>query len=677
MSERVNVSTVKGYTHYDYGMGGPTRTINPGEPVTLTANCPTNPVWSTGDTGNSLIVAPTSPTTYTLSCPASSASGNCVVKMEYEVRMNSAVQHYHQVSNHPPLNQRQLLASTSGAGTFKVCADGSEASIFKLSGGNRNYSQANITLPSPASIYGSLTVLSRTADSLVMRYKHPEFVNSEAPYFAFTANVSIPGTSGMQFFIEVNRAPVLMVHGLWSDRTSFAMMEQELLKDELYTFDLVRRVDYSATNNKHFAENSNVIPRNITDLLSGLRGKNISAGSVDIVGHSMGGILSRLYLQSDNYRSDIHKLVTINTPHSGSQMANFLLDISNQRANEIACANVIKQFFTSNNSLCDEGAVDDLRVNSTAIDQDLNGSRLNDNMVPSHTIVTAEYATPEEVNDFLMLKDKTFSLGWILDAFGSYRTGLIFFPDIENDLIVSASSQKGGLTGACTTSIPNQIHMGAPGNQQVILAVKRLLRSDPQGGSFCMGFDPVALDYNPQSPTFPTQGKGASTSSTASISITSPEKGSYWEPGNQVPIAASGSGLSNIRTIVRYSYDSVYVAMKAGSTAQYVASAGAYVGKREVMVLGETPSGEVVSDTSFFYVATNLCQSKQTGAWENTTTWTCGRVPLSSDIVIIHSGHTVSLASQNAEAREIIYKGGAINFTGPNSKVLIQGKESP
>lgn len=677
-SERVYISSVRGSINRVRTAGYGTQTINPGQPITLTTDCPTSPVWSTGETANSIIVAPTAPTVYTMTCPATSPSGTCLVEHEYSVRMNLSVQHFHQMPGRPPFNQRQLLGSSPGASSFKVCADGSEASTFKVSGGNRNYSQASITLPSPASVYGSITILSRTADSLVVRYKHPEYVTSDDAFFAFTANVNIPGTSGMQFFIEVKRAPVLMVHGLWSDRGSFATMESELLKNELYTPELLRRADYSATNNHFFSANRNVVPRNITDMLSGLRGNNIAAGSVDIIGHSMGGILSRLYLQSDDYVSDIHKLVTINTPHSGSQIANFLLDISNQSANEIACKNIIKQFFTSNNTLCDEGAVTDLRVNSQAIDQDLNGVRLNRHVVPSHSIVTAENATSEEVDDFLMLKDKTFSLGWILDAFGSYRTGLIFFPDIENDLIVAASSQKGGLTGACTSFISNQVHMGAPGNQQVILAVKRLLRSDPQGGNFCQGFNPVNLDYNPQSAPPSLNVPTGGTPVTATLAIISPEKGSYWRPGIQVPIAASGANLINIRTMVRYSYDSVYVAMKAGTAVQYQAPTGSFAGKREVVVLGQTSTGEVVSDTSYFFVAPNLCESSQTGPWENATTWTCGRVPLSSDIVVIHTGHTVSVATEETQALELIYKGGKLTLTNPNARILIRGKvDSP
>jgi hypothetical protein len=40
--------------------------------------------------------------------------------------------------------------------------------------------------------------------------------------------------------------------------------------------------------------------------------------SVDIVAHSMGGLLAREYLQSDYYQADIDQLVTLGTPHNGS-----------------------------------------------------------------------------------------------------------------------------------------------------------------------------------------------------------------------------------------------------------------------------------------------------------------------------------------------------------------------
>jgi len=41
------------------------------------------------------------------------------------------------------------------------------------------------------------------------------------------------------------------------------------------------------------------------------------ATKVDLVGHSMGGLITRAYVEGDGYRDDIHKVVFIATPHRG------------------------------------------------------------------------------------------------------------------------------------------------------------------------------------------------------------------------------------------------------------------------------------------------------------------------------------------------------------------------
>lgn len=45
------------------------------------------------------------------------------------------------------------------------------------------------------------------------------------------------------------------------------------------------------------------------------------AEKVDLVGHSMGGLLGRAYIQSENYDSDVAHLVTLGSPHKGAAKA--------------------------------------------------------------------------------------------------------------------------------------------------------------------------------------------------------------------------------------------------------------------------------------------------------------------------------------------------------------------
>jgi len=46
--------------------------------------------------------------------------------------------------------------------------------------------------------------------------------------------------------------------------------------------------------------------------------QNTGASQVDVVAHSFGGIVTRAYIQSDDYDNDIDQLVTLGSPHQGS-----------------------------------------------------------------------------------------------------------------------------------------------------------------------------------------------------------------------------------------------------------------------------------------------------------------------------------------------------------------------
>lgn len=47
--------------------------------------------------------------------------------------------------------------------------------------------------------------------------------------------------------------------------------------------------------------------------------KNITGASrVDLVAHSMGGLVARSYIQSDNYQNDVDQIIFLGTPHKGS-----------------------------------------------------------------------------------------------------------------------------------------------------------------------------------------------------------------------------------------------------------------------------------------------------------------------------------------------------------------------
>ena len=227
---------------------------------------------------------------------------------------------------------------------------------------------------------------------------------------------------------------------------------------------------------------------------------------VDLVGHSMGGILSRLHVQYVD-KTNVHKIVTVNTPHSGSEWGDIMSFLIDKVYNKLVNINLKeteenkKRTLTlldkiaelafgvdiHTNDFREDFAVYDLAVNSEATDYYLNGlsdegnagSVLDEmNGIPIRAITTT-------------LDFKKFTWGSILFSLGILRYGkknLSMFEFLgiltelniklnESDWVVSLESQKGGLEGASAPNASkNQIHVGSASNDGVISDVQQALR---------------------------------------------------------------------------------------------------------------------------------------------------------------------------------------------------------
>lgn len=121
--------------------------------------------------------------------------------------------------------------------------------------------------------------------------------------------------------IKVYRPGVLFLHGFDSDKECFRYIYAELLKESYTTAQLLG--DYENTNRASFHDNThknNVVQKYLSLLYRQLAGKGIVSSKYDLVGHSMGGILSRLYAQEVN-NNTVNRIITINTPHFGSNLS--------------------------------------------------------------------------------------------------------------------------------------------------------------------------------------------------------------------------------------------------------------------------------------------------------------------------------------------------------------------
>jgi pimeloyl-ACP methyl ester carboxylesterase len=127
----------------------------------------------------------------------------------------------------------------------------------------------------------------------------------------------------------------------------------------------------------------------------------IAATQVDVIGHSMGGILARVYASDDRsantnhpyrrlenfFQGDIHRLITLNTPHFGSELAEMTDIFGRARIGEEAfpawarrqlLATLLRGLFANP----DAEAIRDLRPESEAL------KRIGHTRIPAFSIAT-------------------------------------------------------------------------------------------------------------------------------------------------------------------------------------------------------------------------------------------------------------------------------------------------
>jgi len=192
-----------------------------------------------------------------------------------------------------------------------------------------------------------------------------------------------------------------------------------------------------------------------------LRSENFAVVQADVFGHSMGGLLGRIwageaiYKRSENFNEgDINKLVTIDSPHFGSVLA----DLSIVFLATLNLTNSLVLLETARNAgfAIDDGAIDNLATFSSEI-ATIRGTTTD---VLSHSIV----------GDFILDVD----LDLVPGPLGNFFKMLKFFGfdtsvDVipgSSDLVVSTTSQAGGLVQPSTSTF-NHVHTGATSNPEV------------------------------------------------------------------------------------------------------------------------------------------------------------------------------------------------------------------
>src|SRR5512137_59511 len=113
--------------------------------------------------------------------------------------------------------------------------------------------------------------------------------------------------------IEPSRPPVLLLHGFLGTRGSMLRVERRLEQEGLCTFSF----NLGLVNTRDIRASAFIVHRKVEAILE--QAPHIKR--IDIVGHSMGGLIGLYYIKKLGGHEKVRKLVMIGTPHRGTWAA--------------------------------------------------------------------------------------------------------------------------------------------------------------------------------------------------------------------------------------------------------------------------------------------------------------------------------------------------------------------
>lgn len=357
-----------------------------------------------------------------------------------------------------------------------VCADGiSKVKIVLQDGSFLPESKCGYTYN--WTIDNGIGNLSNNDNPREVEYTAPQNFPGKNNESVCTVNLKIHYTNGehegnYDIPIQISRVPLVLVHGLNDNLTTWFTFRDFLISKGSYSKRQIWLVDYSNTNCSHFSVNRLVVTNGIKVAIDNMLHEKFVANKCDVIGHSMGGILTRLHIQYNNGCANINKFITVNTPHSGSPLGDFAGDKPD----------LVKKFGFSSTD-----AINDLALNSDQIDNYLNSPSTIGKLrgIPVHAIET-EYT------------------GGINALYGSpiyaitalcVNSGIDLFYSGANDGVVSVTSQRGGCSQYSHFRGVN--HVLSHKSSAVMTQLYSLLLEDKESTSFSVsGFQPEDLKWS-------------------------------------------------------------------------------------------------------------------------------------------------------------------------------------
>jgi pimeloyl-ACP methyl ester carboxylesterase len=175
------------------------------------------------------------------------------------------------------------------------------------------------SLPSlPSRLAGlSMTLLKATALDLAILAGHlllyPSGIVQERRAAAHPALPSAPGAADpAQLPAQAARPPVVLLHGFIDNRSVFVLLRRSLAQHGRHR---VESLNYSPLT-CDIRTAAELLGRHIEEIC-----ERTGSRQVDVVGHSLGGLIARYYVQRLGGDVRVRTLVTLGTPHSGTRVA--------------------------------------------------------------------------------------------------------------------------------------------------------------------------------------------------------------------------------------------------------------------------------------------------------------------------------------------------------------------
>jgi pimeloyl-ACP methyl ester carboxylesterase len=293
--------------------------------------------------------------------------------------------------------------------------------------------------------------------------------------FTFTPNIGNSNTTMFTLPLTLVRPPLMLIHGLWSDRKAWPSFWTRSPDNDY----VVYKADYAATHDASFTTNAPMVQGFVANTVNMARSENYAATQADVIAHSMGGILTRYYAASsqymrvDNYNmGDIHRFITLDTPHGGSSFANLLVTLHGE--DPVDLENTVTGL--THGSVVN-GAVCDLSEDSPALVPLASATNIKSQVVTATGGPTSSFwngVGPFHLGSFQSALTATKCVKRV--AFVCTQTAPIFDQKTvtaftfsrPNDAIIAICAQQGGVGGTtCPDSaagaynFSNLIHFGA------------------------------------------------------------------------------------------------------------------------------------------------------------------------------------------------------------------------